>query len=157
MATVLGTEGDPMDDLTVEAEAPAAGPASEGSPVGVEQIVQVAYDAGFRGEALVTAVAVALAESGGNPSINAAGEEDSRGLWQINVDPNEDWGRDRAAKYGDLYNPATNAQAAWDISGGGANWGPWTMYRNGTYRQYVDIAKAAAAPFLTDDSRVVRS
>ena len=56
----------------------------------IDQLAQLAYDAGFRGKDVITAVSVALAESSGNPeSYNpetAAGgnpKSGSRGLWQI--------------------------------------------------------------------------
>lgn len=106
---------------------PVSAPASRGG-MSPAQIAKVAYDAGFRGQALVTAVAVALAESRGNPAAHNPNGEDSRGLWQINVDPSTSWGRERAKKYGDLFDPVTNARAAFEISQGGENFQPWTTF-----------------------------
>ena len=102
-------------------------------------IAQVAFQAGFHGQGLRTAIAVALAESGGNPSAhnqNSNGSID-RGLWQINsvhvqYDPIK------------LFDPAYNAQAAFQISSGGNNWNPWTTYTNGRYRTFVSRANSAA-------------
>lgn len=67
------------------------------------------------------AAQVALLESGGRPSARAlSGREDSRGLWQINVRAHPQYAR------ANMFNPATNAQAAVRISRNGTNWGPWT-------------------------------
>lgn len=112
-----------------------------------QQIAKYAYDAGFRGEALTIAVAIALAESGGNAGARNPKGEDSRGLWQINVAPDV-----RPNKWGDLYDPAVNARAAFEVSGGGKNFQPWTTYAHSTahgraasYTKHLDTAKAATA------------
>jgi cell wall-associated NlpC family hydrolase len=110
-----------------------------------EQIYAVALQGGFSPEDAVTFTAIALAESSGNPDANAAGSEDSRGLWQINVSPGV-----RPNKWGNLYDPLTNARAAFEVSGGGANIRPWSVTHAahaGTardYRSYLDEAQAAA-------------
>jgi hypothetical protein len=101
------------------------------------QIARIAYGAGFRGRGLTTAVAVALAESGGRPRVNAQGAEDSRGLWQINE---AHFGRYDERR---LYKAKYNARAAFDISERGRAWAPWSTYGNGAYREYVDDARRA--------------
>lgn len=101
------------------------------------EIARVAHDAGFRGRSLETAVAVALAESGGDPGINARGAEDSRGLWQIN---SVHFGRYDEQR---LYEPGYNARAAFDISDGGRNWQPWTTWREGIHGRFLDDARRA--------------
>jgi cell wall-associated NlpC family hydrolase len=111
-----------------------------------EDIYAVALKAGFSPEQAVTFTAISLAESGGDPSVNAAGTEDSRGLWQINVSPGV-----RPNKWGDLYDPLINARAAYEVSGGGRNIQPWsvTHARNAgagrDYHSYLDEARSAAA------------
>jgi cell wall-associated NlpC family hydrolase len=111
-----------------------------------EAIYAVALQGGFSPEQAVTFTAIALAESGGDPAVNAAGTEDSRGLWQINVSPGV-----RPNKWGDLYDPLINARAAYEVSGGGTNIQPWSVTHArhaGTqrdYRSYLDEAHAAAA------------
>lgn len=111
-----------------------------------EQIYAVALQAGFPPDRAVTFTAIAMAESGGDPSANAAGTEDSRGLWQINVSPGV-----HTNTWGDLYDPLTNARAAFDVSGGGAKIQPWSVTHDqhaGTsrdYRQFLPEAQAAAA------------
>lgn len=105
-----------------------------------QEIASVAYSAGFRGGSLAVAVAVALAESGGDPSAthrNSNGSTD-RGLWQINsVHSQYD-----AARL--LSDPAYNARAAFEISGGGANFRPWAAYTNLSYRTHLSAAEAVA-------------
>lgn len=115
-----------------------------------EQIYSVAVEAGFAPDDAVTFTAIALAESGGDASANAAGSEDSRGLWQINVSPGV-----RENRWGDLYDPLTNARAALEVSGGGENLRPWSVthaQHAGTsrdYRSYLDEAQAAAGALGT--------
>lgn len=94
---------------------------------------------GLSGADLVTMVAIAGAESGYNPKINAAGPEDSRGLWQINVGPgaNPDM-----LKLGDLYNPLVNAKAM-KIIRARQGLGAWTVYRTGAYKNFIDQARRA--------------
>jgi hypothetical protein len=103
------------------------------------QIAAYARQAGFKGTALVIAVAVAIEESGGNTHAhNPHGLDNSYGLWQINM--LGAMGPDRRKKYGlksneDLFNPATNARVAYSMSNGGKNWVPWTTYTSGKYRK----------------------
>ncbi|MFI6653391.1 hypothetical protein ACIBI8_38090, partial [Streptomyces sp. NPDC050529] len=102
---------------------------------------QVGYNAGFRGDGLVTAVAVALAESSCNPSAsnvqNNTPPSTDRGLWQIN----SYW----HAEVDDAcaYDAQCNANAAFDISSGGANWEPWSTYNQGMHWRHMDEARAA--------------
>jgi lysozyme-like protein len=119
------------------------------STLTAEQIAQHAYDAGFRGDALATSVAVALAESSGNPrSHNDQGDDDSYGLWQINMIGG--MGPDRRKQFDlesnkDLLDPAENAKAAYALSKNGEDFEPWTTYDDGTYKEYLTEAKEAAA------------
>ncbi len=91
---------------------------------------------GFRGQDLITALAVAFGESDWNPRAfnrNRNGSVD-RGLWQIN------------SIHGALstFDPLGNARAAWQLSEHGRNWVPWVAYNNGRYRQFLDEATTAA-------------
>ena len=116
-----------------------------------QQIAQYAYNAGFRGDSLNTAVAVALAESHGNPSnIGDVGLQNgtwgpSVGLWQIrSLNPGHGTAAEQALRnQQDNLDPATNAQHAYAISQQGTNFGPWSTYTNGAYRQYTDRARTA--------------
>lgn len=99
-------------------------------------------------QSALVAVAVALAESGGDPTRhnqNPATGDDSYGLWQINM--RGDLGPERRQRYGltsnaQLLNPVTNADVAHRLSGGGADWSPWSTFRNGTHLEFMDEARA---------------
>lgn len=106
------------------------------------EVARVAYDAGFRGKGLTTAVAVALAESGGRWGARCHNcipgyREDSRCAFQINVNAHP---RYRGSS---IYQPRTCARAAYAISGGGTNWRPWSTYKNGSYRRHLGTARRA--------------
>ncbi|QAX92934.1 glycosyltransferase [Streptomyces phage WheeHeim] len=112
------------------------------------QIAGAAKAAGFSGSALAKAVAIALAESSGNPNAhNAVPPDNSYGLWQINMLGS--MGPARRKQFGlksndDLFNPTTNAKAAYAISNGGKNFGPWSTYTSGAYLRYMSRANKAA-------------
>jgi hypothetical protein len=100
--------------------------------------------AGFTGDNLRLAVAVALAESGGNPK--AVGDIDnpvagarSIGYWQVNTHYHPSY--DQTKLTDGLY----NARAAFAISAGGTSWTPWSTYKNGAYRQYVERAQKSTS------------
>jgi hypothetical protein len=118
-----------------------------GTPVEDGRIAALAFQAGFRDEQLVTAVAVALAESGGDPAAhNPRPPDDSYGLWQINMIGS--LGPARRSTFGipnnaALFDPAINAKAAWEVSSHGTNWRPWSAFTSGKYRQYLERAQAA--------------
>jgi hypothetical protein len=109
----------------------------------------IAYTAavqGFKNDAGVTMVAVILAESGGNSTAHYVGpRDDSYGLAQINMIGS--LGPARLKKYKlnaatDLYDPATNLRVAWDLSSHGSDFGPWSAYKNGRYKQFLPRAEA---------------
>jgi hypothetical protein len=108
-----------------------------------------ARGAGFNPAQAVVATAVALAESGGKTTAHCLDcfpgvKEDSRGLWQVNVDAHPDM-----ASW-NLYDPATNAKAAYQISSGGKSFGAWSTYTSGAYRSHLAAAGGAAgSPTLT--------
>lgn len=112
------------------------------------QIAEYAYDAGFRGQSLTTAVAVALAESSGKPGAhNGVPPDDSYGLWQINMIGS--LGPDRRREYhlksdSQLLDPAVNARVTWSISSHGTSWQAWATYTHGQYRSHLDAARKAA-------------
>ncbi|MEU5694619.1 transglycosylase SLT domain-containing protein [Actinosynnema sp. NPDC020468] len=114
------------------------------STLSPERIARYAHDAGFRGEDLTIAVAVALAESGGNSRAhNATPPDDSYGLWQVNM--LGALGPERRRQLGlrsdaELFDPAENARAAHRISGG-RSWTPWSTYTSGAYRAHLAQAR----------------
>lgn len=111
------------------------------------QIAGYASAAGFTGDALNTAVAIALAESSGNPSAynpeTAAGTPQgigSYGLWQIYLYKHPEFANLN------LNDPQTNANAAYQIySNNGSNFSAWSTYNSGAYLAYVPQASSAEA------------
>lgn len=105
-------------------------------------LMDILRQAGFKGDGLKMAYAIAMAESGGNASAhngNANTGDNSYGLFQINMLGG--MGPERRARYGlssndALYDALTNAKVAYRMSNGGKNWGPWSTYGNGAYKQY---------------------
>ena len=88
-------------------------------------IRQYAYDAGFRGTHLDAAVDIAVCESGLNINSHCLNcfegiKEDSRGLWQINLNAHPQY------KTVDLFNPKINAIAAFEVyKEAGSTFRPW--------------------------------
>ena len=112
------------------------------------QIAAVAYNAGFSGNDLVIAVAVALAESGGkstayNPE-TAAGTPSglgSYGIWQIYEKVHPEYSAT------DLLDPQNNAYAAFQVySDAGNTFRPWSTFGrdgNGVYLNHMSAAQDA--------------
>src|ERR1700761_3287181 len=126
----------PGEVLNLPGTLPAATPASSPGHGGSSQVTTTSMlsgtlscsgledlweQAGGAASQAVTAASIAEAESGGQQFATGTGGE--RGYWQIN--PN----------HGSLstYDPLGNAKAAVIISGGGANWTPWTTFTSGAY------------------------
>jgi CBS domain-containing protein len=114
------------------------------NPYKAGSLKHLIFEAGFRGNALEIAYAVALAESSGKASAhndNEATGDDSYGLFQINM--LGAMGPERRKLYDlkkndDLFHPPTNARVAFEISEGGTNWEPWSTYVSGAYKKYYD-------------------
>lgn len=108
-------------------------------------IAKLAYKAGFRGNDLNIAVAVALAESGGNTAAYnpeaAAGTakgSGSRGLWQIYGTAHPEYNNDSA------FDPFVNAQAAYKVyREAGNRFTPWSTYNAGMAQPSKNWAASA--------------
>lgn len=108
-----------------------------------QQLQQLWVNNGGNPKAAPMAAAIAMAESSGRANAinhNTNGTVD-RGPWQIN------------SIHGTLstFEPNANAKAAIQISGNGNNWGPWTTFTSGAYKQFLQPAAqqpAAAAAHL---------
>lgn len=122
-----------------------------------DQILQVALQAGFPIDTATKMVAIALKESGGDPTAhNTVAPDDSYGLWQINMYGN--LGPARVAQFGltspsDLFDPLVNAQAAFSIWGGNdaslaANWYIDRGADATRYQAYLPTAQLAASRYL---------
>jgi hypothetical protein len=106
---------------------------------GAALAASAAQEAGFTGNDLVTAVAVAGAESGYRPAVrNSIG---ASGLWQILQSAHQDlW------SMGDWRDPAVNARMAYSVwKAAGRRWTPWTTYTGKSYAKYVPMAQTAVA------------
>lgn len=113
-----------------------------------QQIASYAKATGLNNSQTAIAVAVALAESGGNTNAhNGVPPDDSYGLWQINMLGS--MGPSRRQQFGigtnsELFEPAVNARAMHYISNGGQNWRAWTTYTRGTYLRFMSRGQAVA-------------
>jgi hypothetical protein len=111
----------------------------------------VAQASGFRGDGEVMAIAVCMAESGGNPRawycdatgingvypyVNCSGQYD-RGMFQLS---NGDGISNACA-----FDPYCNGREAYIISSGGHNWCQWSTWSQGAYRRYMGVAQTLAS------------
>jgi lysozyme-like protein len=118
------------------------------------QIQYYAQSAGFTGQDLATAVAIALAESSGNPNIYNAETaakggtpqgQGSYGLWQIYLKMHPEFAG------ANLYDPQTNANAAYAIYTAAGGFSPWSTYNSGAYQAYL-VPGATSPPPITIDA-----
>jgi len=124
-------------------------PAPKGGTLSTDQLVALAKQVGFNQQNAVIAAAVAKAESGGGSGKlnNTPSTGDlSYGLWQINMI--DRLGPERLKQFGissyqQLYDPLTNARAAFIMSGG-SNFSPWSVYKSGKYKSFLPEAQKAA-------------
>lgn len=101
-------------------------------------LVETLQAAGFKGDALKTAWAIVMRESGGRADAyngDLSTGDQSHGLFQINM--LDSMGDRRDAEFRkkipgytgreDLFDPVINAKAAYIVSGGGKNWSAWDI------------------------------
>lgn len=103
------------------------------------QLAAYARQAGFPANQIATAVAVALAESGGRTDAtnhNTDGSTDF-GLWQINTVHGS------LLQTGSWSNPADNARMAYSVWKG-SGWGAWTTHNTGAYLAFLPRGNKAA-------------
>ena len=117
------------------------------------QIAELAFDVGWTGQDIVTAVCVALAESGGyTDRVNTAGNHPAsrdRGLWQIN----DFWHPE--VSDAQAFDPVACAMAAhrvWAANG----WHAWVTYTSGSYLQFTHRATIAARVILPGQFVIAR-
>jgi hypothetical protein len=103
-------------------------------------IATYAASAGFRGSDLAVAVAVALAESGGDPRavcVDANGSRDE-GLWQINSV--------HGYPSSCTFDPSCSAAVAYRLYlGRGRSFGDWVTYSSDRFLSYLSRGEKAAA------------
>jgi len=98
-----------------------------------------------------TAIAVCLAESGGEITAKNAGSSAS-GLWQIMVSVHKDKIGER-----DVFDPVVNTDVAaqvWDDAGG--KWTPWEVYTSGAYKTHLGQGEAVHAYLSKVDGNTVK-
>lgn len=126
-------------------------PSGTGGQLSAKQVYDLAKAAGFSDEAALVATSIAKRESGFNAGVmgdhnNPRPGCNSYGLMQINVcddAPKNSWYRQNPQQ---LLDAGNAMKAAFEMSGGGSNWGPWGMGPN-AYRSGVkapDIAGVRA-------------
>lgn len=117
----------------------------------VPKLTQLARQGGIPEKNIPQMVAIAMAESGGDPNAHnddASTGDDSYGLWQINmIDlPNYKLGEERRNQFGiksneELKKPEVNVKAAKMILQG-SGLSAWSTYQGERYNQYIDAAKS---------------
>ena len=112
-----------------------------GGSLTADDIRQLATDAGFSGWDLETAVAIAFAESSGNPdSVGDLTLGVSIGLWQVNLKYHPEY------THQELLDPQTNANAAYAIyQAAGDQFTPWSTWKNQAYLKHLDENGTAVA------------
>lgn len=109
-------------------------------PLSLAELEAYAAQAGFSGDSAKTIAAIAMAESGGNPNaINYNDPGGSYGLTQINAAAH---GPGALAALGD---PLNAFQQAFRISGGGANFTPWSTFNSGAYLPFLNGGSSGGA------------
>jgi hypothetical protein len=130
-----------------------AGMGDAGNLLTPAQIRYYAQNAGFSGSDLDTAVAIALAESSGNariynPEPGAAGGtpqgQGSYGLWQIYLKDHPEFAGQ------DLYDPQTNANAAFSVYSSAGGFRPWSTFKTGRYQAFLGTSAPAPAVLTID-------
>lgn len=110
--------------------APWLKPENKNYKLSDSELISILKKAGFTGNGLRMAWAIAFHESTNRPfALNKA--SNCYGLFQINM--NGAMGPDRRAKYEldadtDLFDPYVNAAIAFDMSNGGTRWTAWEAY-----------------------------
>jgi hypothetical protein len=96
-----------------------------------QQLKDLLYSVGFRGQRLKEAWGVAMKESTGRPMAhnqNSKTGDNSHGLFQINMIGSLGPARleqYKLSSYEDLFDPMTNATIAFQMSDAGKNWSAW--------------------------------
>lgn len=137
-------------DHLVAGGVPAGGGRAGPLKLSPHEVAHVATAAGWIGDDLRTAVAVCLAESGGDTGIMARSDTGAslgnrdHGLWQVSGR----WHGDKLQDHPDWRTPATNAALAHRIWSDAGGWTPWAVFNSGSYEKYLpDADIALAAPF----------
>ena len=107
------------------------------------QLVELLKAVGFKGQGLISAWAIAKAESNGRPFAfngNVNTGDSSYGIFQINMIG--DLGPDRKDKFNldlnaELFSPVKNAQIVFHMTKGGKDWSSWSSTKNGAMNKWL--------------------
>ena len=118
-------------------------PHPAGQPFTYAEQLALAQQAGFTGQAAYIAAALGMSESRGYANrvhLQDGGKPwASYGLMQINGNPqNEALLRQYGLSAQAAVNPLASYRAAYILSRGGTDFSPWTTYKDGSYRSYLD-------------------
>jgi hypothetical protein len=129
---------------------------------GVKELITLAKSAGFSDEESIKMAALAMAESGGDPTndtiksgLYAKTGETSYGLWQINMTgalKEERFNMFGISSVEELYDPVTNVKAAkmiYDRQGFDA----WTTYGGKRYEDNLKDARSVAPSILSSSNQ----
>ena len=116
----------------------------------IPSMLKIALTSDFTEDEAVVMAAIGMAESSGRPHAhNTEGDDNSYGLWQINMldRPGFMMGEERRGQLAldsneQLFDPLINGKAAkyiYDMQGFRA----WTVYRTGAYKTYLPAAQEA--------------
>ena len=135
------------DGKTVSSDISAQHSGQAGSKLTKAQIKRYAIQAGFTPEQASTVVGIAGGESGFDPTNSTKRSglydktgEDSVGLMQINWGYHKDSGwlqKLGITKREDLFDPVKNMKAGKYLYDGRGNFGDWTVYNKGIYKDYL--------------------
>ncbi len=141
-------------------------PGTRGTPargtLNPSEVFKLARQAGFDHQAAIVMTAIAGAESSWKPTNfngNTRTGDQSYGLWQINMLGALGPERRKWLHLSDnkqLFDPRTNARAAWEISGHGRHFSPWSTFKRGEHRKFMNQAEAAAKAVPSYDSGAYR-
>lgn len=121
--SMASTRKKAMGGSTAEVRGAGGGALAIGNSSGAELAARLAFNAGFRGDDLVTMVALAGRESSWTPGAANPNTSD-RGLWQVNWSAHKGWLSEMGYEQNDLLDAQKNADAArklWERDG----WAPW--------------------------------
>jgi hypothetical protein len=106
--------------------------ANTGSASNKSEIAKALKAAGFDSKGVNTMLAIGMAESGLRTNATAdTPKEYSVGPFQINLKAH------KQITEAEARNPVTAAAFAYQLSGGGKNYTPWTTYTSGKYKRYL--------------------
>lgn len=139
VAAAISTGGISSASVRSSAATASVGPRPTGA-LAPRELVSVLEKAGFRGEGLRTAWAVAMRESHGRPGAlspqNSNGTRD-HGLFQLN-----DIHLGRSVDASQVYDASANAAAAFRMTKGGTDWSAWGIGHTG-WAKHLEQAKPA--------------